>query len=313
MHTRAHVYIIYLPHRIGYFYYCYHHCIIDDLRVCVSPYVLCVYVNKYITLTRVLLYLPAVGAHNGFARHAYDGRHGACVSGRPFPYAHTAYEKTVHVVTVLSVLVDDSRGGSPDFADARLQPGKNSEPRPLPPLRKGSCGGPRQDVFRVLQPFALQRISSLTPLVVFPLQDKRMSVMDALVHPYIDEGRLRYHSCMCKCCFTVPLTGLRHFCMDYEPIAPQTFDDKWEKKLSNVQQVKGIVFVFTVRSFIVVFSSMFAQKFVNKSNSFYWDKFSVFGHFNNHFTRHAFFLKSRFYKILVIKMKCTILCNCKIL
>lgn len=70
-----------------------------------------------------------------------------------------------------------------------------------------------------------------------------MSVMDALVHPYIDEGRLRYHSCMCKCCFTVPLTGLRHFCMDYEPIAPQTFDDKWEKKMSNVQQVKGISYI----------------------------------------------------------------------
>lgn len=69
-----------------------------------------------------------------------------------------------------------------------------------------------------------------------------MTVMDALVHPYIDEGRLRYHSCMCKCCFTVPLTGLRHFCMDYETVAPQTFDDKWEKKMSNVQQVKGIVY-----------------------------------------------------------------------
>lgn len=70
-----------------------------------------------------------------------------------------------------------------------------------------------------------------------------MSVMDALVHPYIDEGRLRYHSCMCKCCFTVPLTGLRHFCMDYEPVAPQTFDDKWEKKMSNVQQVKGTHYI----------------------------------------------------------------------
>lgn len=77
-------------------------------------------------------------------------------------------------------------------------------------------------------------------VLLFLVQDKRMSVMDALVHPYIDEGRLRYHSCMCKCCFTVPLTGLRHFCMDYEPVAPQTFDDKWEKKMSNVQQVKGL-------------------------------------------------------------------------
>ncbi|XP_025423481.1 serine/threonine-protein kinase NLK [Sipha flava] len=82
-----------------------------------------------------------------------------------------------------------------------------------------------------------EAVHLISQMLVFN-PDKRMSVMDALVHPYIDEGRLRYHSCMCKCCFTVPLTGLRHFCMDYEPIAPQTFDDKWEKKLSNVQQVK---------------------------------------------------------------------------
>lgn len=90
------------------------------------------------------------------------------------------------------------------------------------------------------------------------LQDKRMSVMDALVHPYIDEGRLRYHSCMCKCCFTVPLTGLRHFCMDYEPVAPQTFDDKWEKKMSNVQQVKGTVLLLhVVRACVSTFAIRF--------------------------------------------------------
>merc|ERR1712051_142567 len=30
--------------------------------------------------------------------------------------------------------------------------------------------------------------------------DKRIGVVEALNHPYLDEGRLRYHSCMCSCC-----------------------------------------------------------------------------------------------------------------
>merc|ERR1712141_430719 len=30
--------------------------------------------------------------------------------------------------------------------------------------------------------------------------DKRIGVVEALNHPYLDEGRLRYHSCMCACC-----------------------------------------------------------------------------------------------------------------
>ena len=33
---------------------------------------------------------------------------------------------------------------------------------------------------------------------------KRISVTDALSHPYLDEGRLRYHTCMCTCCKTTP-------------------------------------------------------------------------------------------------------------
>jgi len=161
--------------------------------------------------------VSTAGVDNGLARHADHGRHGPRVSGRTFSHAHTAYEETVHVAVVLVVFADDARGGPSDIADARFQPGKRCSPQ----TRSSSlpaCYNVRVRRF---------------------LQDKRMSVMDALVHPYIDEGRLRYHSCMCKCCFTVPLTGLRHFCMDYEPVAPQTFDDKWEKKMSNVQQVKG--------------------------------------------------------------------------
>lgn len=66
----------------------------------------------------------AVGTDNGPTRHARHGRYGSRVSGRPFPYAHQAYEETVHVAAVLVVLAHDARGGSPDIANARLQPGK---------------------------------------------------------------------------------------------------------------------------------------------------------------------------------------------
>lgn len=74
-------------------------------------------------------------------------------------------------------------------------------------------------------------------------QDKRISVIDALAHPYLDEGRLRYHSCMCKCCFTTS-SGMRQYTNDFEPAAAQPFDDLWERKLTSVQQVKGISFVW---------------------------------------------------------------------
>lgn len=86
---------------------------------------------------------------------------------------------------------------------------------------------------------------NLASLVIFNLifpfllkKDKRISVIDALAHPYLDEGRLRYHSCMCKCCYTTS-SGMRQYTADFEPAATQPFDDLWERKLTSVQQVKG--------------------------------------------------------------------------
>ncbi|XP_076253343.1 serine/threonine-protein kinase nemo isoform X2 [Rhynchophorus ferrugineus] len=76
----------------------------------------------------------------------------------------------------------------------------------------------------------------LCQMLVFD-PDKRISVVDALAHPYLDEGRLRYHSCMCKCCYTTA-TGMRQYTSEFENTAPQPFDDHWERKLTSVQQVK---------------------------------------------------------------------------
>lgn len=91
--------------------------------------------------------------------------------------------------------------------------------------------------------FPLGRICSsfrdtyLLPTIIVT-QDKRITVVDALAHPYLDEGRLRYHSCMCTCCYTTS-AGMRQYRVDFEPSAAHPFDDLWERKLTSVQQVKG--------------------------------------------------------------------------
>lgn len=69
------------------------------------------------------------------------------------------------------------------------------------------------------------------------LQSKRISAKDALAHPYLDEGRLRYHTCMCKCCYTT--SSGRVYTSDFEPVTNPKFDDGFEKNLSSVRQVKG--------------------------------------------------------------------------
>ena len=67
--------------------------------------------------------------------------------------------------------------------------------------------------------------------------EKRMNVTEALNHPYLDEGRLRYHSCMCSCCATTR-SGMRQYVTDFEPVSERTFDDSWERELTCVAKVK---------------------------------------------------------------------------
>jgi nemo like kinase len=99
--------------------------------------------------------------------------------------------------------------------------------------------------------------------------EKRVNVVEALNHPYHDEGRLRYHSCMCTCCTnngsssnSNPQTGNgsagstngatsgsggnaagngsgpRRYTTDFEPVAERPFDDLWERELTCVSKVK---------------------------------------------------------------------------
>ncbi|KAM8853853.1 serine/threonine-protein kinase NLK isoform 3-T3 [Synchiropus picturatus] len=73
-------------------------------------------------------------------------------------------------------------------------------------------------------------------------QGKRISAKDALAHPYLDEGRLRYHTCMCKCCSTT--SSGRVYTSDFEPVSNPKFDDGFEKNMSSVRQVKEIIHQF---------------------------------------------------------------------
>uniref|UniRef100_A0A0N4ZG28 Mitogen-activated protein kinase n=1 Tax=Parastrongyloides trichosuri TaxID=131310 RepID=A0A0N4ZG28_PARTI len=62
--------------------------------------------------------------------------------------------------------------------------------------------------------------------------EKRMNVDDALAHPYISEGRIRFHSCMCSCCYTTNKKE-RIFTKISDPGHEQPFDPEWEKELQR--------------------------------------------------------------------------------
>ncbi len=74
--------------------------------------------------------------------------------------------------------------------------------------------------------------------------DKRISVSEALNHPYLDEGRLRYHSCMCSCCYVDPVTNLRQYAINFEPTSDVSFDDEWERELTSISRVKERLHAF---------------------------------------------------------------------
>lgn len=111
-----------------------------------------------------------------------------------------------------------------------------------------ACNGARQHIKKSpLKPPALAALyilsKQVTPDAVHLLcqmlmfnPDKRIDSSTALRHPYLDEGRMRYHSCMCRCCHSVG--GQRKFCANLEPDAPVPFDDSFERDMVSVQQVK---------------------------------------------------------------------------
>ncbi|KAG9509395.1 Serine/threonine-protein kinase NLK [Fragariocoptes setiger] len=103
-------------------------------------------------------------------------------------------------------------------------------------IRRSAFKQPAMAALYVLSPQVThEAVHLLCQMLVFN-PDKRIDAVTALNHPYLEEGRMRYHSCMCRCCHLVG--GQRKFCAVLEPVAPIPFDDGFEQDLMTVQQVK---------------------------------------------------------------------------
>uniref|UniRef100_A0A8K9X3U0 Mitogen-activated protein kinase n=1 Tax=Oncorhynchus mykiss TaxID=8022 RepID=A0A8K9X3U0_ONCMY len=83
---------------------------------------------------------------------------------------------------------------------------------------------------------------------------KRISGNDALSHPYLDEGRLRYHTCMCQCCYSVP-SG-RVYTRDFEPPADRNFSHSYDNSLLSVWQGKGMSYRVLFPLLLFLFNSL---------------------------------------------------------
>ncbi|CAD6190302.1 unnamed protein product [Caenorhabditis auriculariae] len=119
---------------------------------------------------------------------------------------------------------------------------------PAPDSMKYACEGARNHVMRSPpRPNNLSSLYRLSPhitdeavdLLIKLLQfdpDRRITVNEALDHSYLKDGRMRFHSCMCSCCYTKPNCASRLFAVDLDPSFQheQPFDPKWEKDISRL-------------------------------------------------------------------------------
>jgi len=69
-------------------------------------------------------------------------------------------------------------------------------------------------------------------------QNKRLSAAEAIRHPYLSEGRLRYHTCMCSCCLHMP-SGAIITAPDLDPTCAEPFKPHFEDDLVSSSAVRG--------------------------------------------------------------------------
>uniref|UniRef100_H2Z495 Mitogen-activated protein kinase n=1 Tax=Ciona savignyi TaxID=51511 RepID=H2Z495_CIOSA len=70
---------------------------------------------------------------------------------------------------------------------------------------------------------------------------KRVSCTEALRHIYLREGRLRYHTSLCRCC-CITAEGIRHAAdHEFEAMPDMVFDDSYEDDLRTVDDVRNAV------------------------------------------------------------------------
>lgn len=77
-------------------------------------------------------------------------------------------------------------------------------------------------------------VNLLSAMLVFN-PEKRVTAANALSHSYLEDGRIRYHSCMCRCCRTPE--GIR-YTDDAEPVCLTPFHYTFEDDLTSISKVR---------------------------------------------------------------------------
>jgi nemo like kinase len=72
---------------------------------------------------------------------------------------------------------------------------------------------------------------------------KRLTATEALCHPYLENGRLRYHSGLCTCCHVADGCQ-RQFCKDFEPSSPKKFDTGLERDMTNLSKARSVLMTY---------------------------------------------------------------------
>lgn len=67
--------------------------------------------------------------------------------------------------------------------------------------------------------------------------NKRLTATEAIRHPYLSEGRLRYHTCMCSCCLHMP-SGAIITAPDLDPTCTEPFKPHFEDDLVSTSTVR---------------------------------------------------------------------------
>ncbi|KAK2165898.1 hypothetical protein LSH36_44g02088 [Paralvinella palmiformis] len=110
-------------------------------------------------------------------------------------------------------------------------------------LRKGHKPPTMAALYTLSSQATHEAVHLLCRMLVFD-PTKRISATDALAHPYLDEGRLRYHSCMCKCCHTTPAG--RQYTLDFEPVCSQPFSYAFEGELTSLTKIRDKLYKFVM-------------------------------------------------------------------
>ncbi|KAL3087118.1 hypothetical protein niasHS_005357 [Heterodera schachtii] len=134
---------------------------------------------------------------------------------------------------------------------------------PKPDEMRECCEGALKHVVKSPpRPPALHRLYNLAdasnrdgiPLLTEMLRfdpGKRISIEEALRSAYLEDGRMRFHSCMCTCCHLINVGGRREraFCRVFEPVHQQPFDPQWEKEMSrkSMYQMKNDMYNYVTK------------------------------------------------------------------